>query len=151
MDDGGYCSSPIGDMADDWVGCSAYCEVRLTPRYGREDPFEGGSCPSSSTCIISKGKSLTYTTTFEINAGITLRSRNDIGSLSPDGTISVGDLHLVPRDDPNPLADILKSIFNAGASLSWSKSVTYSETEGKNFIMQANECGYITFVPWFIE
>jgi hypothetical protein len=57
---------------------------------------------------------------------------------------------LVPREDA-PAESSLKNIFNAGASWTWSNSQSKStgirldKPDGNK-----NDCGYWTFVPYFV-
>ncbi|KAF7880024.1 uncharacterized protein EAF02_007661 [Botrytis sinoallii] len=37
----GYCSKPIPNVPGK-EGCSAYCEIRVTLKYGQEMPMSGG-------------------------------------------------------------------------------------------------------------
>lgn len=40
LDSKGYCSKPIPNVPGK-EGCSAYCEIRLTLKYGQEMPMSG--------------------------------------------------------------------------------------------------------------
>lgn len=80
----------------------------------------------------------TVTNAFDFNIGFNLKKRS-----------------LEPRDGNNKpklsLSD-LTSIFNAGATWSWSKSYSNStSTSNTKPRIDANKCGYWTFVPYYVE
>jgi hypothetical protein len=41
--------------------------------------------------------------------------------------------------------------FEAGATYSFSKSLTYTTTTGQNKDLDARQCGYWTFIPYLFE
>ncbi|ORY02197.1 hypothetical protein BCR34DRAFT_493308, partial [Clohesyomyces aquaticus] len=126
LNNDGYCKDAIRDVSQDnpgGSGCTAYCELRLTKKFGQEVPVTSGTCGEETDCSIAKGETVTYTSTYEINVGVS--------------------------DDS--LADILKASFTAGASWSFSKSISYSTTAARKKKLETNECGYWTFIPFIIE
>jgi hypothetical protein len=71
MDDKGQCYDAIPSEPDgDKSPCSAYCEVKTSFAYGREQPFND-PCPS---CTLSQGEEVQTTTgwsfTFGANLGL---------------------------------------------------------------------------------
>ncbi|EMR84678.1 hypothetical protein BcDW1_6662 [Botrytis cinerea BcDW1] len=121
LDSKGYCSKPIPNVPGK-EGCSAYCEIRLTLKYGQEMPMSGASCGSGTECSISTTQTISYVNTFSINAGI-----------------------------GGAVAKVLESAFDIGATYTFSKTLTYSDTVGSKKDLGENECGYWTFIPYVLE
>lgn len=136
MDKNGDCTSPIGQFPGD-SGCTAYCEQRITMSYGQERPFTGAYCSDTDTCSVSTGEQFQFTEQWSINAGINVGKR-DLNSNS-----------LVKRDDVS--VDVIKASLTLGATYTWSKSYTYTESTGHQQNATPNVCGYWTFVPYMME
>lgn len=94
--------------------------------YGQEVPFSSSSCDQNTTCSISTAEGVSVTTQVSINGGVTLRKRD------------ISDVEL-------------QAAFNIGATYSYSKSLSYTVTAGQQKILNANQCGYWTFVPYMME
>lgn len=137
LDSKGHCSAYLPGTPDSKGKCLAYCEVRLTMFYGQEVPFEDAACQAESSCSISPSQSITVTNTYSFNVGASISQRD----LSDP---------LYARDDSSLLSS-LKASFDAGASYSWSESVTYSTSQGFTENLNTTSCGYWTFVPYVME
>ncbi|KAF7901384.1 hypothetical protein EAF00_003605 [Botryotinia globosa] len=84
--------------------------------------LSGGSCGSGTECSISSTQSISYVNTFSINAGT-----------------------------GGAVAKVLESAFDIGASYTFSKTLTYSDTAGSKMALKENECGYWTFITYVLE
>ncbi|KAM0308810.1 hypothetical protein ACHAO8_009633 [Botrytis cinerea] len=49
------------------------------------------------------------------------------------------------------VAKVLESAFDIGATYTFSKTLTYSDTVGSKKDLGENECGYWTFIPYVLE
>ncbi|TGO52702.1 hypothetical protein BOTNAR_0316g00090 [Botryotinia narcissicola] len=49
------------------------------------------------------------------------------------------------------VAKVLESAFDIGASYTFSKTLTYSDTAGSKITLKENECGYWTFIPYVLK
>lgn len=141
LDSNGHCSAPLPGVPSK-AGCLAYCEVRLTMEYGQEVPFHIGTCDENTTCTIANQEQVTVTNTYQINTGISFkpRKRRDLSATT---------FHA--RDEAADEATELEVTFNAGASYSYSKAVTYGVTSGQQKTLGNNQCGYWTFIPYMME
>jgi hypothetical protein len=113
--------------------CLAYCEVRQVYFYGNEQPFDQSSC-GQGACALSETSTAEVSQSFAFNFGVAKR-----------------DTVLVSRDGEKPSESSLKNIFNAGATWTWSNSQSKAtairlDKPEKN----KNDCGYWTFVPYFV-
>ncbi|KUJ23341.1 uncharacterized protein LY89DRAFT_635605 [Mollisia scopiformis] len=125
LDSKGHCSSPIPNIPEN-AGCTAYCEIKLTPIFGQEIPFADGSCQSSTTCYMSTGQSVVVTNTYTVNVDVSINAGED------------------------PLKTLTSAI-NIGATYSYSKSVGYETTEVHRMPLNATACGYWTFIPYLFN
>jgi hypothetical protein len=109
--------------------------------YGPEQMWPNAVCNSGETCSISSGQSTSFSYTWTINGGISISSAKR-------------DLHFnkfSKRDDSSSLLDMVKASVNLGVSYSWSKSYTYSATQGFSWDASVRGCGYWTFVPYMVS
>jgi hypothetical protein len=104
--------------------------------YGQEVPFEYSACVEESSCAVSENQQVTVTSTYSIDTAITIKRRD----LSAE--LHARDVSIEPE---------LELVFNAGASYSWSTSVTYGTTQTYSQTFNGTTCGYWTFIPYMME
>ncbi|KAF1948313.1 hypothetical protein CC80DRAFT_556455 [Byssothecium circinans] len=73
----GFCSSTIKTDADEERICKAYCELRISVHYGREELFKMAACTGPQTCTVNAGESISYTSTWDVNMGFSLGKREN--------------------------------------------------------------------------
>lgn len=145
LDSAGHCSAKV-PMDPSQTDCTCYCEIRLTMRYGQEVPFQEGTCEASTTCTISANQAITITNTYTINGSVQLKKREEGDDDEDEEEVGKS---LAARDSGEGIE--LQAAFTIGASYSWSKSVTYGNTEAQAKTLNATECGYWTFIPYMME
>ncbi|KAI9702775.1 MAG: hypothetical protein M1836_007989 [Candelina mexicana] len=126
--------------------CTTYCEVRVKWFYGQEVPYSGTRCAANSPCTFATATSVAVTNKYEFNIGganVPKVKREAKADAAP------GFTKWSKRDDKS----IIQAAFNVGASYSYSKTVTTTQTltqprptDGPH----ADKCGYWTFIPYYI-
>ena len=123
LDANNNCPIAFDIHANTQTNCTSYCEQEVQWYYGREVPYSGTRCEANSTCTFANTFGVSVTNTWTFEAGIDLGAGGD--------------------DD--------KAAFNLGASYSFSKTVSTSQTltQGRPSSTMAY-CGYWTFVPFYV-
>lgn len=132
LDSNGACTAGLKNQGGiTGVYCTAYCQIKSTWFPGPEAPFENTECSSGDGCTLAQSKTTTVTNGYSINVGISTKKNK--------------------RDDA-PDASELELTFNAGASYTFSESVAYATTttHTRNANQTAIDCGYFTFVPYYL-
>ena len=120
--------------------CSQYCEVKLTWFYGKEVPFANAGCSATDdSCAISNSFSASVSNSFTFNVGFSVGNKRELSSR--DGN---------PAPEKPGLAAI-KASFNVGASWQWSDTSTSTTATSNVKPKNADgQCGYWTFVPYYV-
>lgn len=84
--------------------------------YGQEIPIDTGHCEAGDSCTYTTSESISTTQTWTVNAGVGLGTGDEISKA-------------------------LTASFDAGASYSWSKSITYTTGIGEKRDVFADQCG----------
>lgn len=104
--------------------CVAYCEQYLYWFFGPEVPFHGSNCLADEPCTFAGAKSVAVENGYSFDAGISVK---------------------IPSKS-------LEAAFNIGASYTYSITKTTSQiltlTRPDN---STGECGYWTFLPYYIK
>ncbi|KAF4616261.1 hypothetical protein G7Y89_g15145 [Cudoniella acicularis] len=120
-DGNGHCMSGIPD--DPSPECTGYCEMSISKGYAQEVPIYKGYCQEKTTCSYQNSETVSTSQTWTVQATLGMGSGDDISKA-------------------------LTGTFNAGASYSWSQTLSYTTGVGSQKTLGAGQCGYWTFIPF---
>ncbi|KAI9702379.1 MAG: hypothetical protein M1836_000858 [Candelina mexicana] len=118
-------TTPTVCMSSDFykANCVAYCEQYLWWFYGPEVSFPNSQCQPNVTCTFAGAQSLAITNSYTFEGGVTGKSD-----------------------------EVLESAFNFGASYTYSKTTTTTQTLTSARPNSTIEyCGYWTFLPYYVR